>query len=115
MSHTMTVTEAAAYLQRSPRSLYRWMGVGRLTYCQDGSGRRAIDRDSVIALSQSLPRQPAHHDRELAVIQASLERLEQRLDKQLVLMEALISLIPVASLEALQRKQDIRDRLWSRS
>lgn len=115
MADTMTVGEASAYLQRSPRTLYRWMKAGRLTFQEDNRGRRAIDRDSVTVMARTLSRQTPRHDHDLAAVQATLIRLEQRLDQQLALLEALIGATPVESLADLQRKQAARELLRSRS
>lgn len=115
MTDAMTVSEAAAYLQRSPRTLYRWMAMGRLPFHQDDSGRRAIDRDSVIAMAPTLSRQQPRHDSDMAAIQASLLRIEQRLDQQRSLLETLIAIGPVNSLDQLHRKQAARETLRGRS
>lgn len=116
------VPQAADILGVSIRTVYRWLRQGRLTAVTRPDGRRAICRDDVTAMACAKARHAARHDSdspwlhdELHQQRVLLEQMQQRLDWQTELLEALVHLSPTSSLEALVRKREVIERLYARS
>lgn len=109
--NTLTVSEAASYLQRTSRTLYRWMAAGQLPYMVRNDGRRVIPADSVLAMSQTCRRTLSPSTVDGDGLCQRLEVLERVQERMLVLLHDVLRLIPAESMDALQRKQQLRDRL----
>lgn len=114
----INVPQAADILGVSTRTVYRWLRQGRLTFVTGPDGRRAICRDDVIAMACAKARQVARHGndqsplhQELCRQRILLEQLQHRLDWQTELLEALIRLSPVDSIEGLTRKREMLEAL----
>ena len=110
----VTVPQAADILGISTRTLYRWLRQGRLTAGTGPDGRRAMCRDDVIAMTCAKARHgndQSQLHQELCRQRILLEQLQHRLDWQTELLEALIRLSPVDSIEGLTRKREMLEAL----
>ena len=115
----INVPQAAHILGISTRTLYRWLRQGRLTAGTGPDGRRAICRDDVIAMAVTRQQRRMGHAspstsaswQEVRRLCEGLEGLQQRLDRQAALLEALIRLVPADSIEALTRKREMLEAL----
>ncbi|MGM0982149.1 MAG: helix-turn-helix transcriptional regulator [Pseudomonadota bacterium] len=108
---TLTVTEAASHLQRTPRTLYRWMASGKLPYVVRDDGRRVIPIDNVVNLSQTCRKTLSSSQVDGHGLCLRLQALERNHRRVVALLHDMLSLIPAESMDALQRKQLMRDSL----
>lgn len=109
--NTLTVSEAASHLQRTPRTLYRWMASGQLPYVVRDDGCRVIPTDSVITMSQTCRKTLSSSQVDGHALCLRLQVLERNHRRVVALLHDMLSLIPADSMDALQRKQQLRDRL----
>ena len=105
----LTVQAAAKRVGCTPRTLYRWMARGELTFIQQTNGRRLINVKDLFEVTKRFQKRHSvkPDGAEWSIIIGTLHDMQRLLQDQTRLLHGLIELYRPETLEALNRKRGI--------